>query len=328
MRTSEQVRRAADAAKVVRLPPRRVTGMTLDRLLATDFPEPSFAVKGVVPKGLTLLCGRPKLGKSWVTLDLALSMTTGGRKALGAFDCDRGDVLLLALEDNLGRFKARLVKLGAEPSCALEVQTEWPRGKEAIEAIARWHDKRQATGRMVVVDTITRIRPHGIPTRDAYQADAQALEPLQQLAVERDLAVVAVGHTRKAQSDDWLDSVIGTTGTTGTADAVLVLKRERGQADAVLYGTGRDLGEFEKPLRFDEQTCRWQLLDMSAEAARVGDVGAMILAELRRVPVGLTLKQIASLIDRSPEAAANALRRLENGGLVMKRGGMWVETKW
>ena len=329
MRGAEDVKRSADAARVVGMPARRVTGMTLDRLLETDFPAPSFAVEGLVPKGLTLLAGRPKLGKSWLVLDMALACAIAGRKALGAFGCERGDVLLLALEDNLGRLKARFASLGAAPSCRLRVETEWPRGRDAIEGIARWHDGHQATGRMVIVDTVTRIRPPNLPNRDAYQADAQALEPLQRLATERGLAVVCVGHTRKAQSDDWLDSVIGTTGTTGTADAVLVLKRERGQADAVLHGTGRDLGEIERALKFDEAKGGWRALDLSPEAARAGEVGALILDWLRRVPPGMSVKQLAGAIDRSEQATANALRRLVDDGLVKKVGtSLWVEMRW
>jgi hypothetical protein len=138
-----------------------------------------------------------------------------------------------------------------------------------------------------------------------------------------------VGHTRKAQSDDWLDSVIGTTGTTGTADAVLVLKRERGQADAVLYGTGRDLPDFERPLRFDEKTGRWSVLDMSGPEARAGEVGTLIIDILRRVRCAMTVKQLASAIGRSEPGTCNALDRLEAGGMVRKVGrNQWDLTKW
>jgi hypothetical protein len=327
MRPLEEVKRAADQAKVIRLPTaKRVTHMTLEQLLATDFPKPSYAVAELVQKGLTILAGRPKLGKSWITLDWSLAVSTN-RKALGAFDCEQGDVLLLSLEDSLSRLKSRFDKLGAKPTSQLDIHVEWPRGKDAVEAIVRWLDAHQATGRMVVVDTITRIRPPEVPNRNAYQADAEALEPLQRLAIERDVAIVVVHHTRKAEADDWLDTVGGTSGLTGTADAVLVLRRERGQADAMLYGTGRDIREFEKPLKFDEKSGRWTALDMS-EAARTGEVGAAILGWLQRVPTGMTLKQLAGTIERSPEATANALRRLEDGGLVKKVGNFWAEMKW
>jgi hypothetical protein len=328
MKSADEIRQAADGAKVIRLPPRRITSMTLEQLLAADLPEPGFLIPGLIQKGLTILAGRPKLGKSWLLLDIALAATTS-RKALGAYEAEKGDVLLLSLEDNFIRLKNRFRTLGAKPSCQLDIHTEWPRGKDAIEGIQRWHDKHQATGVMIGVDTVPKIRPIGIPNKDAYQADAQALEPLQQLGMERGLAVVAVGHTRKSVSDDWLDSVIGTTGTTGTADAVLVLKRERGQADAILYGTGRDFGEFEKPLRFDEKSGHWSALDMTAAEAKAGNTQDAIIKLLRQVGCGMMLKQIASGIGRSEQATANALDRMEGNGMARKVGrNLWDLTKW
>src|SRR3954453_8545976 len=141
MMTDEQLRPGAAGAKVIKLPPpKRVTSMTLDKLLDADLPEPSFAVPGLIQKGLTILAGRPKLGKSWLMLNIMLAATTG-TKALGAFDCEQGDALLLSLEDNFGRLKSRFKLLGAKRSCRLDIHTEWPRGPKAVEDIARWHDK-------------------------------------------------------------------------------------------------------------------------------------------------------------------------------------------
>ena len=186
MRTAQETRLAADQAEVIRMPVRRVTSMTLEQLLVADLPEPSFVIPGLIQKGVTILAGRPKLGKSWLMLDWALAATTS-RMALGCHESAKGDVLLLALEDNFTRLKSRLRMLKAKPSSQLEIHTEWPKGQEAIDAISRWHDKHRHTGLMVGVDTVTRIRPQGISNRDAYAADANALEPLQQLAIERDL---------------------------------------------------------------------------------------------------------------------------------------------
>ncbi len=59
------------------------TSFTAVELLQTDFPEPRFAVPNVVAEGLTLLVGAPKLGKSWLALNLAIAVASGGR-ALGA----------------------------------------------------------------------------------------------------------------------------------------------------------------------------------------------------------------------------------------------------
>ena len=52
-------------------------------LLAKNFPEPKFIVPGYVGEGLTILAGRPKIGKSWLALNIAVAVATGGL-ALGS----------------------------------------------------------------------------------------------------------------------------------------------------------------------------------------------------------------------------------------------------
>src|SRR5689334_10757709 len=47
-------------------------------LLAADLPEPRWAVEGVLPEGLNLLAGKPKLGKSWLALNIGIAVATGG----------------------------------------------------------------------------------------------------------------------------------------------------------------------------------------------------------------------------------------------------------
>jgi hypothetical protein len=79
--------------------------------------------------------------------------------------------------------------------------------------------------------------------------------------VTSDLAVVLVHHVRKAGSEDFLTEVSGTNGIAGAADATLVLKRARGQADGILHVTGRDVDEAEYALSFQPASGAWHLLD-------------------------------------------------------------------
>src|SRR5437763_1224443 len=46
---------------------------TADQLMNTVFPEPRWAVPGILCEGVTLLTGPPKVGKSWMSLDLGLT---------------------------------------------------------------------------------------------------------------------------------------------------------------------------------------------------------------------------------------------------------------
>src|ERR1017187_6864189 len=45
---------------------------------AQDFPPLRYAVPGLVPEGLSILVGPPKVGKSWWTPDSCLAVATGG----------------------------------------------------------------------------------------------------------------------------------------------------------------------------------------------------------------------------------------------------------
>ena len=55
------------------------------------FPPIKWIVPGILPEGLTLLAGKPKLGKSWLALDIAVAVASGG-SVLGR-ECEPGPVL-------------------------------------------------------------------------------------------------------------------------------------------------------------------------------------------------------------------------------------------
>src|ERR1700688_4094512 len=81
-----------------------------ETLLGMNFAPLEYVIPGYVVEGLTVLGGRPKLGKSWWAYDASIAVATGGR-AMGAVECEQGDVLYLALEDNRRRVKDRLLTL-------------------------------------------------------------------------------------------------------------------------------------------------------------------------------------------------------------------------
>jgi RecA-family ATPase len=91
---------------------------------------------------------------------------------------------------------------------------------------------------------------------------------LQSLANQFRVSILVVHHTRKSEADDPLDTVSGTTGITGAADAVMILKRGRGQADGTLSLAGRDISEQELALKFRPEEGAWELMGDAAEYAK------------------------------------------------------------
>ena len=79
-------------------PPWKARTFAADQLQTMTFAPLNYLLPGLVPEGLCLLVSRPKLGKSWLALDLAIA-TAAGRFVLGQLKPASGEVLYAALED-------------------------------------------------------------------------------------------------------------------------------------------------------------------------------------------------------------------------------------
>src|SRR5258708_7721088 len=88
---------------------------TLQELLDRELPPIQWAIPDILPEGLTLLAGKPKLGESGLALAMALAVAAGGG-ALGTLPVTQGEVLYLALEDNERRLQSRTQHLLASMS--------------------------------------------------------------------------------------------------------------------------------------------------------------------------------------------------------------------
>src|SRR5438874_3819251 len=176
-------RAAADAAwNAQRGKPNRAgtdapfTLTTAADLVAREFREPKWAVPQIVAEGLTILAGKPKTGKSWAALDFAVAVA-GGYSALGNVECQQGDVLLLALEDNDRRLNQRLkaVLQGQPAPAALQIATQWRRADAGgLNDLHAWLGA-HPNARLVAIDTLQMIRSDRSKTAGVYADDYQAI---------------------------------------------------------------------------------------------------------------------------------------------------------
>jgi hypothetical protein len=303
-------------------PPPAVESFTAAELDAMELPLPRWAVYEVVPEGLTILAGKPKLGKSWLALNLALAVAYGG-KALGCIGVDKGSVLYLALEDNKRRLKKRMRKIMSKTQAKapheLTMVTTCPRldsgGKRFV---VDWLETHPDT-RLVIVDTWGKFRPSRIRNADLYEEDYSHASTVKALADQYAAAVLLVDHCRKMDSTDPVDSVRGSIGSTGAADAVLILKRERGQHDAALFVTGRDLEEQELALTWDAEYCLWSVAGPAEEFRRSRE-RSQLLNVLQQSGRPMTPTEIAPVIDKKPDAVRKLLWSMCNDGQVRSLG--------
>jgi hypothetical protein len=263
---------------------------TDEELEAMELPPAKWIVPGLIPAGVTLLAGKPKVGKSWLALSLAQAVAEGapcfGRTVEG------GAVLYLALEDTRTRLRNRLRKLRARPTGRLSFSTSWTRLPNGETFIEDWLTRTEEP-LLIVVDVFALLRHEAAKPGYDYADDYKAMRILKQIADKHEVAVVVLHHERKLAADDPLDSVSGTTGLTGSVDTILVL--QRGRTGHKLVGRGRDLEqEIELDLHFDPATARFAVAEIATQRVKLSSVDA--LEWIARVtPIGARILPEAEL---------------------------------
>lgn len=288
-------------------------------LLAHEFPPIPWVVPGLITSGLTLLVGAPKLGKSWLSLAIATAVSTGGA-VLGKIEVPKHEVLVLSLEDTPRRLQSRLQKIGAGASDNCHFATEWQQGDEGAEWLRKWLQKHEET-RLIVVDTwgrFSRVRDGN----DYSQVTHEAAK-LKAVADEYDVAIVAVHHSKKGEAVDYLEGVLGSTGLAAVADATLVLRRGRGEQDATLSVTGRDVEEREYVVRFDREIGTWRLIGEKSEVMSSKE-RQEIYDLLTETGEPMSPKQIADALHKNRNTIKGLLRKMERDEAVTSMSGLYT----
>jgi len=296
---------------------------------AQRFPELEWSVDGIIPEGFGLLVAPPKAGKSWMVAGVGLACAAGGY-ALGKIAVDQRPVLYLALEDGHRRLQSRFrVLMQGEPiPAAIDVITK-AQAFEVPAMIEEWLALHPDEKPLVILDTLGKVKPPKRAGEDSYAADYSIGGRLKDLIdAVPGATLLVVHHTRKAESDDFVDAVSGTQGIAGSADFILVLRRKRQAADAVLCVTGRDVPENEYALTTEGGL--WSLdgtdLTSAAEAVKtrkstesLGDRSAEAFAFVGTRPLGTRPTDLAGHLGIDSKLAGNYLLRLHEAGRIAKR---------
>ena len=291
-------------------------------LMKEDFPEMVMAVPGIIAEGVTFLVGAPKIGKSWMSLGLGLAVASG-EMALGTIPVEQGPVLYAAMEDTPRRLQRRLqVMLGEQQAPELlNFACSWPRlGSGGLDQLEAWLQA-NPDARMVILDTWAKVKSSVEGQTDSmYTVDYAAVTAVKNLADEYSTAVVLIHHQRKAGDNDPLNTVAGSTGLTGAADATVVLTRPRGSEEGQLYVTGRDVEESRSIVSFQAETGMWLWLGEAEdiEEKSTEDQVKRLLAASYPTPLGP--KEVADELDLKEGTAKWILSKMATEGKISKPG--------
>ena len=229
-----------------------------DNLLYTTLSESEFIVDEILPVGLHIFCGAPKVGKSWLMLDLCIKVSKGEK--LWGLKTNKCDVLYLALEDTHQRLQKRLFKLTDDIDSNFHIAIESNKITNGLVMQLENAIKQYPNIRLVVIDTLQKVRKQNNDIN--YSADYGEMTTLKEFADKNKLAIILVHHLRKQDDSDVFNKILGTTGIMGSSDTTFILeKKSRDDSVATLFVTGRDVEYQTFTLRFEE--CRWNLIERS-----------------------------------------------------------------
>lgn len=236
-----------------------------ETLLALPLAPVRFIVEGLLPQGLHILAGSPKVGKSWLVLGLCLKVALG--EPAWEYQSNRCTVLYLCLEDTYPRIQQRLFQIADSAPDNLHFSVAASCIAEGLEAqIEQFVLEHPETG-LIAIDTLQMVRSD-VADNNAYAQDYRVLLALKGVAEQHKLAILLVHHLRKQGDDDPFNRVSGTTGLTGAVDGSFVLvKDKRSESDAKLFMTGRDIEYQQLTLRFED--FQWQFVSRERESAGV-----------------------------------------------------------
>lgn len=274
-----------------------------------------------------IIGGAPKCHKSWLALDLAVSVASG-TACLGAFDVlETGPALLYMAEDAAATVRARVA--GICRSRALDLDTLDAHLITAPSLRLDREDDRRAlralvaerAPRVLLLDPFVRL--HRLDENDAGHISG-LLAYLRELQREHDLAVVVVHHTRKNGAAAAAgQNLRGSGDFHAWVDSSLYLRKKR---DQLWLGVEHRAAPALDPMALhlvgddDAADLHLELLDADDERAE-RDLSADVLRALAEQP--RTRTDLRAHLGVRNERLGLALTQLRDDHRVERRDGLW-----
>ncbi|MCB1775722.1 MAG: AAA family ATPase [Gammaproteobacteria bacterium] len=301
-------------------------------LIGKDFAPLQWNVHDILPAGTMLLFGKPKKGKSFLTLMIAISLAAG-RPVFGKATSGR-PVLYLGLEDSERRAQRRLKgcanALGIAPNefgDKLHISTSAKRiDNGLIDELHHWMKAHPDTG-LIVIDMLKKVTGDEDSRKSLYSQQSLVGDALTAFCHRYPgLSILVVHHSRKAESDDPFDLVSGTTGLSGSYDSLAAISDVTGTR--TFHITGRDIESADIPLLMSERGM-YTLQPVTAEEQRTQGMSETRRAVYDAVPRGQAYKRadIIAGCKLDEGVVDQHLLRLIRDGLVKKTArGMYQKT--
>lgn len=232
--------------------------MTMTELYDHPFPPKEPIIEGLLFGGTYIFAGAPKVGKSFLMLQIAYHVATGTK--LWRLPVQKAEVLYLALEDDYSRLQKRLYTMfGIQATSSLHLAIKASTIAEGLMKQINEFVHLHPDIRLIIVDTLQKIRESELENY-SYAKDYETITALKTFSDQTGVCILVVHHTRKTDSSDSFEMISGTNGLLGAADGGFILHKESRISDkATLNVVGRDIEDLTMTLKKNSESLVWEL---------------------------------------------------------------------
>lgn len=237
-------------------------------LLGMELEQPYTVVENMICQGLTILAGDPKVGKSWLCLDLCNSICN--EETFLGFNTNKCECSYFALEDSENRLQNRLKKLTVRKDTLknFHIQTKCSPLDEGLLEELENHLKEFPNVKFIIIDTLQKVRETKSNGNNMYKQDYSEMTKIKTFADAHKINITAIHHLKKGQEDDVFNKLNGSNGITGAADTIIIISKIKNKKEVKFSIEGRDVEMNEKLLLFNTETCKWEVVCSDLEARK------------------------------------------------------------
>ena len=243
-------------------------GISAAALAKKDIPPTGWIWNGMLQnKGVGVLAGDPKSGKSFFALQLGIHAARGDRFL--DWDTNKTDVLYIDIDHpSESRTQQRIREIaGTEDvpenfiyftperkGIPFPTLDDKPGTLDALKYLLTYHKKRGLDIRFIVIDVYAAILPQGgHRDLDAYRAGRQEMKHLVKFAADNELFVLLIHHLNKSRNDsNPYSRITGSNALYSSVDAGIILTRSVKDPKTTMFIEGSDQEPGEHLLQFNK----------------------------------------------------------------------------
>jgi predicted ATP-dependent serine protease len=302
---------------------------SLDSLMAQRFPAARWTVEGIIPEGgLTILSAAPGSFKTWLMLEITLSIAEG-RELFGKFNTNQTGVLFVDEESGVRMLQERFKQLGS--NIGLPIHYTSRQNTRITETyienlIATCKDKEIG---LVMFDSLVRLHA----SDENASKDMSELFNLFRQLTDHGLSVLIAHHNRKPSQGNYSPSgdMRGSSDILAAVDCHMAMSRQNGsEYVTVLQTKNRYMPELRPfKLRFIKEDDKSRFEFSGEEKSRTDERAELkiIITSLLRESVSDTTKKALyeHLSETGNEVGLNRLgdllEELQSDGKVSTKPG-------